>query len=57
MTPSLPTIQIEIRPGIIELGWGHPPLAHLPVAAMQRAANAALTRYGGQALTYGYMAR
>ncbi len=56
MTPSLPTIQIEIRPGIIELGWGHPPLAHLPVAAMQRAANAALTRYGGQALTYGYMA-
>ncbi|HMN29986.1 MAG TPA: PLP-dependent aminotransferase family protein, partial [Caldilineaceae bacterium] len=28
----------------------------LPVAAMQRAAVAALTRHGGEALTYGYMA-
>ncbi len=56
MTSSLPTIQIEIRPGIIELGWGHPPLEALPVAAMQRATNAALARYGSAALTYGYMA-
>jgi hypothetical protein len=33
-----PVIQIELLPGIIELGWGHPPLDLLPVAAMQRAA-------------------
>ncbi len=56
MTSSLPTIQLDTRPGIIELGWGHPPMDQLPVAAMQHAASTALARYGGAALTYGYMA-
>lgn len=50
-----PTLQISLRPGIIELGWGHPPLDLLPVTAVQRAGNAALARYGAEALTYGYM--
>jgi DNA-binding transcriptional MocR family regulator len=52
----LPTLQLYIRPDLIDLTWGHPPLDLLPVEAMQRASVAALDRYGGQALTYGYMA-
>lgn len=53
---SLPILQIELRPGIIELGWGHPPLDLLPVAQIQRAAAATLARYGAEALTYGHPA-
>ncbi|MCL4860009.1 MAG: PLP-dependent aminotransferase family protein [Caldilineaceae bacterium] len=56
MPISLPTLQIDLRPGIIELGWGHPPLELLPVAAMRRATAEALTRYGAEALTYGHAA-
>lgn len=56
MPIPLPTLQIDLRPGIIELGWGHPPLELLPVAAMQRATAEALTRYGAEALTYGHAA-
>lgn len=52
---QLPTLQLVLRPGIIELGWGHPPLELLPVDAIQHAAGAALARYGAEALTYGYM--
>jgi DNA-binding transcriptional MocR family regulator len=53
---SLPTLQIELRPGIIELGWGHPPLELLPVEQIQRAAEKTLARYGAEALTYGHPA-
>lgn len=56
MNATLPITQLELRPGIIELVWGHPAQALLPVAAMARAASAALQRYGSAALTYGYMA-
>jgi 2-aminoadipate transaminase len=53
---NLPTLQIELRPGIIELGWGHPPPDLLPVEQIQRAAGATLARYGAEALTYGHPA-
>jgi 2-aminoadipate transaminase len=54
MHAALPVIQLELRPGIIELGWGHPPLDLLPTEAMGQAAVAALARHGAEALTYGY---
>ncbi|HJZ49653.1 MAG TPA: PLP-dependent aminotransferase family protein, partial [Roseiflexaceae bacterium] len=50
---DLPTIQLVRRPGIIELGWGHPNAALLPVAGMRQAAAAALERWGVEALNYG----
>lgn len=52
-TPMLPIVQIVHRPGILDLGWGHPDLALLPAAALQRATATVLERYGASALTYG----
>lgn len=46
-------LQLQLRPGIIDLGWGHPDLTRLPVASIQAASTAALERYGGAMLTYG----
>ncbi len=53
MGMSLSDVQLELRPGIIEFGWGHPDLDLLPVNAMARAAQAALERDGPLALSYG----
>jgi DNA-binding transcriptional MocR family regulator len=50
---NIPTIQLIRRPGIIELGWGHPNAALLPVAGLREAAVAALDRWGADALNYG----
>src|SRR5581483_337092 len=49
----LPIIQLTRRPGIIDLGWGHPDAELLPAAEMREAANAALERWGADALGYG----
>jgi len=49
----LPTIQLTQRPGIIDLGWGHPDSALLPVAEVRQAADAAIERWGAEALAYG----
>jgi 2-aminoadipate transaminase len=46
-------IQLHLRPGIVELGWGHPALDLLPVDGMMEATEAALRRDGAQALCYG----
>jgi len=51
---SLPTIQYVARPGIIDLGWGHPEPSCLPVEAWAVATEAALRKYGWQSMTYGY---
>jgi DNA-binding transcriptional MocR family regulator len=48
---SLPVVQIVKRPGIIELGWGHPDPALLPIEQMKRASSAALNT--SDALQYG----
>jgi 2-aminoadipate transaminase len=53
MEVSLPDIQLHLRPGIVELGWGHPDLSLLPVDGMLQAAEVALRRDGALALSYG----
>ncbi len=45
--------QLFLRPGIIELSWGHPDPALLPVADLARAAEIALHWAGPAALAYG----
>jgi 2-aminoadipate transaminase len=51
--PTLPTIQLTQRPGIIDLGWGHPDSALLPVDELRQAADAAIEHWGAEALAYG----
>ncbi|HEX5691203.1 MAG TPA: PLP-dependent aminotransferase family protein, partial [Roseiflexaceae bacterium] len=53
MNELFPTIQMVQRPGIIELGWGHPGPDLLPIDKIGRAAAAMLGRAGAEALTYG----
>lgn len=55
-TPQLPIGQFEDRPGIIDLGWGHPGPELLPTAGLGQAALRVLDRYGPDALNYGYSA-
>ena len=53
-TPGqLPLIQFVERPGIIDLGWGHPDPTLVPVDALRAAAARAFDRYGPDALAYG----
>jgi len=47
------SVQSVARPGIIELGHGHPDGALLPVAGLSQAAVHALDRAGAHALAYG----
>jgi 2-aminoadipate transaminase len=53
---TAPVLQLFERPGIIELTWGHPDPALLPVAALRRAASAALDQFGSDAMQYGHPA-
>jgi DNA-binding transcriptional MocR family regulator len=46
-------VQVVDRPGIIDLSWGHPDVALLPVAALRAATADAFDRYGPDALSYG----
>lgn len=50
---SLPNVQIVHLPGVIDLGWGHPDPALLPVEGLRLAATEALERHGAAALAYG----
>lgn len=49
----LPDVQLFLRPGIVEFGWGHPDPALLPVADLARAAGQALAEGGWAPLAYG----
>lgn len=49
----LPNVQIVHLPGVIDLGWGHPDPALLPVEGLRLAATEALDRHGAAALAYG----
>ncbi len=51
--PTLPTLQVRHRPGIIELGPGQPDPALLPVRAVRDAVDATLEADGVAALSYG----
>jgi 2-aminoadipate transaminase len=53
MKTSLPDVQLFCRPGIVELSWGHPDPALLPVAGLLHATQVALERDGPLALSYG----
>ena len=50
---ELPDIQLFLRPGIVEYGWGHPDMALLPADELAEAARHALERDGVNALAYG----
>lgn len=54
MFADLPLTQMVRRPGLLDLAWGHPDPALLPVAALQRATTAALAAYGPDMLQYGH---
>ncbi len=54
--PRLPLTQYVDRPGIIDLGWGHPDPDLLPTDGIRAAANHALERFGPDALGYGHNA-
>ncbi|GAB4121458.1 MAG: PLP-dependent aminotransferase family protein [Roseiflexaceae bacterium] len=51
-----PTLQIILRDGILDLGWGHPDPELLPRAAMRQAAIDAADWYGTDMLAYGHAA-
>jgi 2-aminoadipate transaminase len=51
-----PILQFEDRPGILDLGWGHPHAALLPTQRWATATRQALTLFGWQAMTYGHAA-
>ncbi len=54
MRAGQPILQYVDRPGLLDLGWGHPHPSLLPTDAWAAATTAALNTYGWQALTYGY---
>lgn len=45
--------QFDPRPGIIDMGWGHPSPDLLPVEGLKQAAARVLETYGTDALAYG----
>jgi 2-aminoadipate transaminase len=53
MAEALPIAQLNLPPSVIDLAWGHPDPALLPVSGIQRAAAEALDRFGAAALAYG----
>ena len=59
MTSSLrgksgyPMTQYQETPGVIDLGWGHPDPALLPLDELRAAAGRAIERYGTDILEYG----
>ena len=53
MKTSLPDVQLFLRPGVVELSWGHPDPDLLPADGLSRAARLALERDGPSALSYG----
>ncbi len=55
-THHLSDLHATLRPGLIDLGLGHPDPALLPLDAIRRASAQAIARYGAHALGYGYAA-
>lgn len=53
MGQTPPIIQYVERPGILDLGWGHPNPSLLPTEQWREATDATLAEYGWRALTYG----
>ncbi len=53
MMLTLPDVQYDLRPGIIEFRAGHPDLALLPAAGFLQATQVILEREASRALSYG----
>lgn len=53
MNQPFPTVQLSVKPNVIDLRWGQPDPRLLPAADMQRATQLALGRYGSESLMYG----
>ena len=53
MKLSLPDVQYDLRPGIVEFRAGHPDLALLPATGVLQATQVVLEREASQALSYG----
>lgn len=53
MTNSFPTVQLTLKPGVIDLAWGQPDPQLLSVAEMQRALELAHKQFGADMLGYG----
>ena len=51
---SPPVVQLVLRPGLIDLGWGHPASALLPADLIREATNAVFVTRSQEALAYGY---
>ncbi|NJM08789.1 PLP-dependent aminotransferase family protein, partial [Candidatus Gracilibacteria bacterium] len=49
----LPDVQLVVRDGIVEFGWGHPDPQLLPITALAAAAASTLRNDGAAALSYG----
>jgi 2-aminoadipate transaminase len=56
MDVELPILQFEDRPGVLDLGWGHPHPDLLPVTSWREAVQESLEVFGWRALTYGFAA-
>jgi DNA-binding transcriptional MocR family regulator len=54
MFQYLSDTQMALRPGIIDLGLGHPDPSLLPTAAVQQACINLLARFGSESLNYGW---
>lgn len=53
MKPRLPSLLMDIKPGVIDLGWGHPSPGLLPLDAVSEAANRLFSRGDTEPLQYG----
>jgi DNA-binding transcriptional MocR family regulator len=53
VSEPLPALQFVERPGIIDLAWGHPEAALLPLEALRAAAMRAFDHFGTDLLAYG----
>ncbi len=53
MPNSFPTVQLALKPGVIDLAWGQPDPQLLSVANMQRALDLAQKQFGADMLAYG----
>lgn len=54
LTGQIPILQLALRPGLLDLAWGHPDATLLPLERIRQASALALERYGSEALMYGY---
>ncbi|MCH8207419.1 MAG: PLP-dependent aminotransferase family protein [Chloroflexi bacterium] len=53
MTTRLPSLLVDIREGVIDLGWGHPSPRLHPLEAIREAADRLFSRGGTEPLQYG----